>query len=433
MIRFVAFLSIRLLRGKGGTARYLRGAVIGIAISLVPLIVVMEVSTGMIEGITARLLEVGTYHLQLALPPDTTVEKLGKLANAIGLVSGVVAAVPERQGTALIVSSHGASGASVRFVPPDAFARDAGFRSFMSLRAGSADFTRTDSLLASSAMAASLGIKAGDRVTLLTTYGEDMSGLPHLTPLTVVGIYETGYQELDAALVYAPLALADRVLSPRAVRTLIGIKVAEPFGDLTAVSRAVAVAAGGSARVATWREIEFARLGSFATTKALLLLIMALVVVVASVNVSSSVLMILFERRFDLGILKSVGASPRSLALSFLCAGFATGLLGTVLGIAAGLLVAVNINEVMAGLEWMVNQGIGLASLVRSSFDPSAQPLGPFTLFNSAYYLKIIPIRINPREVIAAAIAALALSAAASYFPAARAARTRPLEVLRKV
>jgi lipoprotein-releasing system permease protein len=433
MMRFVAFLSFRVLRGKGGTARYLRGAVIGIAISLVPLIVVMEVSTGMIEGITARLLEVGTYHLQLALPPDTTIERLGKLADSIGSLSGVVAAVPERQGTALLVSSHGAAGVSVRFVPPDAFQRDAGFRSFVTVRDGASDLTRIDSLLASSAMAASLGIKAGDRVTLLTTYGENMSGLPRLTPLTVAGIYETGYQELDATLAYAPLALADRVLSPLTARTMIGIKVADPFGDLSAISRAAAAAAGGSVRVATWREIESARLGSFSTTKALLLLIMALVVVVASVNVSSSVLMILFERRFDLGILKSVGASPRSLALSFLCAGFATGLLGTVLGIAAGLLVAVNINEVMAGLEWIVNQGIALASLARSSFDPSAQPIGSFTLFNSAYYLKQIPIRIDPREVIAAAIAALALSAAASYVPAARAARTRPLEVLRKV
>ncbi len=422
-----------MLRGKGGTARYLRGAVLGIAVSLVPLIVVMEVSTGMIEGITARLLEVGTYHLQLALPPDTTVERLDQLAEAIGAVSGVVAAVPERQGTALLVSSQGAAGVSVRFVPSDVFARDGGFRSFITMRDGNDDLTQTDSILASSATAASLGIKAGDRVTLLTTYGEDMSGLPRLTSLTVRGIYETGYQELDATLVYAPLALADRVLSSRTVRTMIGIKVADPFGDLSTVSQAVADATGGSVRVATWREIEFARLGSFATTKALLLLIMALVVVVASVNVSSSVLMILFERRFDLGILKSVGASPRSLALSFLYAGFATGLLGTVLGIAAGLLVAVNINEVMAGLEWIVNQGIALASLVRTSFNPTAEPLGSFTLFNSAYYLKQIPIRINPGEVIAAAVATLALSAVASYIPAARAARTRPLEVLRKV
>ena len=101
--------------------------------------------------------------------------------------------------------------------------------------------------------------------------------------------------------------------------------------------------------MATWSEIEYVRLASFRTTKALLLFIMALVVAVASVNVSSSVIMIIFERRHDLGILKSVGVGPPSLSLSFLLAGFTTGLMGTALGIAVGLLVAVNINEVIAG------------------------------------------------------------------------------------
>ena len=185
--------------------------------------------------------------------------------------------------------------------------------------------------------------------------------------------------------------------------------------------------------MATWREIEYARLSSFRTTKALLLFIMALIVVVACVNVSSTVLMILFERRHDLGILKSVGAGPRALSLSFLLAGFATGLAGTVAGIAAGLLVAVNINEVIAGIEWTVNRVLDLASLIQSTFSPSAHPFGAFTLFNSAYYLKSIPVRINAVEVVAAAAAALVLSALAAYVPAARAARTRPLEILRRV
>jgi lipoprotein-releasing system permease protein len=249
----------------------------------------------------------------------------------------------------------------------------------------------------------------------------------------VSGIYETGYQELDAALAYAPLALADRILSPRAARAMIGVKVRDPFGSLTAVARGIALAAGGDTRVAHWREIEYARLSSFRTTKALLLFIMALIVVVACVNVSSSVLMILFERRHDLGILKSVGAGPRALALSFLLAGFTTGLVGTVTGIAAGLLVAVNINEVIAGLEWTINRVLGLASIIQTSLTPSAPPFGAFTLFNSAYYLKSIPVRIMPYEVIAAAVAALLLSAFAAYLPAARAARTRPLDILRKV
>ena len=118
-----------------------------------------------------------------------------------------------------------------------------------------------------------------------------------------------------------------------------------------------------------WNEIEYARLASFRTTKALLLFIMALIVIVASVNVSSSVLMIVFERKLDIGILKSVGAAPRphpvvpAHRLSHRAA-------GTAGGIAAGLLVAVNINEVIAGMEWIVNRLPGLASLLRSGFRP---------------------------------------------------------------
>jgi lipoprotein-releasing system permease protein len=431
--RFVFFLGWRMLRGRGGTARYLRGAVLGIALSLVPLVVVMEVSTGMINGITARLLEVGTYHFQIPLPPSTSEEKLAEIAASVGGVPEVVAAIPERQGTALLVSAHGAAGVNIRCVPSDVFAQDPGFRSFVAIKAGSADLTRPNSLLVSSALAASLGIAPGDTVNVLTTYGAGMSGLPRLTPLRTVGIYETGYQDLDKTLAYAPLAVAARVLSPRASRALIGVKVRDPFVDLAPIARDLAAAAGGDIRVATWSEIEYARLASFRTTKALLLFIMALVVAVASVNVSSSVIMIIFERRHDLGILKSVGAGPRSLSLSFLLSGFTTGLLGTALGIVTGLLLAVNINEVIGGLEWIVNRVLALATLARSSFVPSAPALGGFTLFNSAYYLKSIPIKINPGEVIAAAVATLLLSALASYVPATRASRIRPLDILRKV
>ena len=419
-----------MLRGRGGTARYLRGAVVGIALSLVPLIVVMEVSTGMIEGITARLLEVGTYHLQCPLPSDTPPAKLEALADAAAGIDGVAAAVPERQGTAMLISKAGAAGVSIRCVPPDVFSRDPGFRSYVTITSGRPDLG-DGSLLLSSALAATLGVRQGETVSVLTTYSEDLSGPPRLTPLRVSGIYETGYQELDRTLVYASLSVGSRILSPRASRTMIGVKVRAPFGDLGPTETALAALLGG--RVMAWNEIEYARLASFRTTKALLLFIMALVVIVASVNVSSSVLMIVVERKLDLGILKSVGAPPRPLTQSFLLTGFLTGLMGTASGITAGLLVAVNINQVIAGLEWVVNRFLALASLLRSGFDPSAGALGAFTLFNSAYYLKSIPIRISAAEVVAAAVGALLLSGLASWLPAARAARTSPLEILRKV
>jgi len=471
--RFVLFLSRRMLRGRAGSARYLRGAVLGIALSLVPLVVVMEVSTGMIDGITARLLEVGTYHLQVPFPPETPVEVLAAAADAIGRVKDVIAAVPERQGTGMLVAARGAAGVNLRFVAPDVFTRDTGFRSFMTIRSGTTDLSGGsapgaqggnapgaqgrnapgaqgrnapgaqgrnapgaqggDAVLVSAALAATLGVGPGDTVNILTTWGEDLSGPPRLTPVPVAGIYETGYQELDAALAYAPITLADRILSPRSSRAFIGVKVKDPFVDLAPLAREVAAAAGGEARVATWRQIEYARLESFRTTKALLLFIMALVVAVASVNVSSAVMMIIIERRHDLGILKSVGAGPRPLSLSFLLAGFGTGLMGTFAGVAFGLLVSVNINEVIAGMEWVVNRFLMLASFMRTTLVPSEPAFGAFTLFNSAYYLKSIPIRIDPAEIIVAAASTLLLSSLASYLPARRASRIKPLEILRKV
>jgi lipoprotein-releasing system permease protein len=430
--RFVLFFARRMLRGRGGTARYLRGAVAGIALSLVPLIVVMEVSTGMIEGITARLLEVGTYHLQCPVAPDTPPARLEELAVVAARVPGVVAAVPERQGTAMLVSPTGAAGVSLRCVPPDIFSRDPGFRSYVAITAGRGALAGPAVLL-SSALAASLGVGPGQTLSAITTWSGDLGGPPRITPLTVSGVYETGYQELDRTLAYVSLETGARILSPRAARSLVGVKVGDPFGNLAPVQKALAAALGTGQRIATWDQIEYARLASFRTTKALLLFIMALVVVVASVNVSSAVLMIVFERRLDLGILKSVGAPPRPLTRAFLVTGFLTGLLGTVIGIVAGLLVAVNINQVIAGLNGLVNGVLAAVSFLVRGFDPAFTPFGAFTLFNKAYYLSSIPVRIAPAEVAAAATAALLLSGLASWLPAARAARTSPLEVLRKV
>jgi lipoprotein-releasing system permease protein len=430
---FVAFFSLRTLRGKAGTARYLRGSVIGIALSLVPLLLVMEVSTGMIEGITARLLEVGTSHLQVTLPPGASPAGMEKLARTIVEDPDVIAAVPERQGTGLLVSRKSAAGVTIRCVAEDAFIRDTGLRSFAARRAGELSLARADSLLVSAALARTLGIGVGEELSVLTSFAEGMSGPPRVTSVTVTGIFETGYQELDKIMVYAPLSSAPRMLSPRGSRALIGVKVREPFADLEPIIRRLRAVIPADSRLATWRELEYSRLASFQTTRALLLFIMGLVVMVAAVNVSSSVLMIVFERRLDIGILKAVGASPSSLALAFLIAGAATGLLGTALGIALGLLVAVNVNQLISAIQAALNAGVWFASLVRNSFVPSAGALETVTLFNSAYYLQKIPIRIDAIEVVLAAAGTLLLSALASYIPAARAARVRPLEVLKKV
>ena len=184
--------------------------------------------------------------------------------------------------------------------------------------------------------------------------------------------------------------------------------------------------------MSTWRDLERSRLASFETTRWLLVLIMSLVAAVAAANVSSTVLMLVLERRQEIGILLGIGARPAVLTRSFLLAGLAAAAAGTVLGIAAGLLLAVNINGVIAALDRLLNFASGLLDLVRSPFTPGAGSGERLTLFQSAYYLQSIPVRVRALEVTAAAFGTLLVACLAAWLPARRAGRLSPLEVLRR-
>jgi lipoprotein-releasing system permease protein len=429
---FPLALGLRILRGRTGSGRHLRGSVLAIALSLVPLLVVMEVSTGLIEGITARLIEVGTYHIQVFLPSSTGPDELAHYADAAMGTSPVVEVIPERQGTGLLASSGASAGITVRFVPPGLISGSPGMRKYFRIASGTAELGE-GRILVGSAVADRLGAAVGDRLVLLTPFSENGQGPPRLTPVTVGGIFDTGYQELDKLYAYAALPASWSMVSPRASRTLLGVKVKDPFGDVAGAARALRRVLPVEARVYTWRELEYARLRSFQTTKALLLVIMGMIVLVAGVNLSSAVIMIAFERRMEIGILKSVGAGPWPLSMAFLAAGLVTGFLGTAAGLALGLLAAVNINELIAALQWLVNAALAAYSAARAGLAPGTPPVPPFTLFNSAYYLSTIPIRIGWVETGLAAAFSIALSGIASYLPASRAARARPLDVIRKV
>ena len=126
------------------------------------------------------------------------------------------------------------------------------------------------------------------------------------------GIVSAGYRELDALWAFVSLRAGSRIFAPGSSRALIGIKVAQALRrsrahrELAAESRP----SSGDWSVVTWPEAERNVYKSFSTTKALLLLVMALAVAVAAINVSSALVMLVLERRRDIAILKSAGASP---------------------------------------------------------------------------------------------------------------------------
>jgi lipoprotein-releasing system permease protein len=421
---------------RGRVAPQLVGAVLGISLSLIPLVVVLQVADGMIEGITRRYLEVGTYHLQVTLAGRAELAEYLELQSRLRDIEGVTQVVLERQGVGILYTPTGRSAVTVRAVPADLYAVDEGFRRFFTVQAGAFDLETPGAILLGTEVAARLGVSVGAEVKLLTTAGrEGRAGprmLPVLTTMRVQGIFSTGYQELDKLWSYIPLQRGVRILPVDSSRQFLGVKVSEPFRDLEQQVGRIRARLPASAHVYTWYELEKANYKSFQTTKALLVFIMILIVLVASVNISSALVMVVLERLPELAIMKAMGMPPGGLAAGFLFAGLGAGVLGCLIGLGLGLAVAVNINDVFRGVEGLLN---AVAAAVRFLLHPfgGAQGTARLRVFNSEFYLEEIPIRIRPAGVAAVAALTLALSTLAAALPARAAARVHPLEVLRKV
>jgi lipoprotein-releasing system permease protein len=416
---------------RRGGGRYLRGAVLGVALSLVPLVVVLVVADGMIEGITARYIEVGTYHLQAQPLGSPAAEELAAVAEAAAAVPGVEAAFRETQGYGVALLGSRTAGAAIRAIDP-AFLDDPGLRRYLSAKGGEARLDSSNEILLGYYLAKSLGAKVGDAVSLVTErrprLGSNSSPAPKVSVFRVRGIVSAGYRELDALWAFVSLKAGARILDPSSSRSIVGVKVKDPYGDLEGPRRSLQAALPAEWSAATWPEVERNVFKSFSTTRALLLLVMALAVAVAAVNVGSAVVMLALERRRDIAILKSAGASPGFIAAVLSLAGLGTGGIGTVLGLALGTLAAWRINDLIAGAEFAVNLVTRLGAALSAAPDAPAA----IRLLDPAYYLERIPVHIRPLELAMVGALSVALCLLAALIPARRASRQSPLEIFRK-
>ncbi len=437
------FLALRYLFGprKTGSSR-IRSALWGIGLSLVPLVLVLEVSDGMIRGITDRFLETSSYHLQ-AIHVGFEQSNPEDLAVDVRQIPGVRHAWPERQGISLAATDRRRVGVTVRAVDPAMFRRDDGFSGFLETDAGSLTLGDEREVVIGSAVAERLNVEIGDEMRLLTVRGRAGERIiPRVSRFTVRGIVSVGYQELDRLWVFIPYATGTRILPDDSSRDLLGVKIDAPYdlqNPLTAPSGSVETQllrqrlrdeAGGAWRVVSWYELEESRYVSFRTTKNLLGFIMALIVVVAAVNVSSSLVLVVLEKQSEIAILKATGGQPSWVRDAFLYAGFIAGAAGAVGGVLVGALLVRYINQVITALDWIGTAvqrvGIRLVSPFIEG-DPTAVSLLP-----RDFYLETIPISIDPGQLLAVWVFAVVVAVLAAIIPARRAARLKPLDIMRR-
>ncbi len=429
---------------KSNARRSLIGAFLCIAISLIPLVMVLTVSSGMIKGMTSRLIGLSSSHLCAVLHPDIeesqSAEKLKSLATAFSQVDGVENAFPEIQAIGLAAGKKMRTGANVRAVQNDIFSKNPSFSTLFEIVESEGGITQTNQIVLENGknavigkkLAETLGVHAGDSVNLITTRILPSNKIiPKATRFRISAIVSSGYQELDALWFFIPLETGFSILPLRASQTLIGIQTSDPFSfELGKIQAKIENISPSFTRIYKWNEMNASQYENFSSTQIMLLFIMLLIVLVASVNISSALVMLVMERRKEIAILKSLGATPQGITFSFLITGMVTGALGVFAGIPAGLFCAVNFEVI---LKWIENAITFVLRFGKVLCGANPESVAQMHILDPAFYLQNIPLSIPLGQLVIIGTGTLALSLLVSAIPAIKAGREKPVETMRKL
>jgi lipoprotein-releasing system permease protein len=260
-------------------------------------------------------------------------------------------------------------------------------------------------------LAHKLGVKQGDAVVVAVAKGNVTPAgvMPRLRRFKVAGTFRAGMYEIDATLAVVNLTDAARLL--RLGNRVSGLRLAvrDPYQAPVAV-REVASRLGGGLYVEDWTQRNANFFRSIELTKRMMFFILLLVVAVAAFNIVSTLVMAVKDKQPDIAILRTFGARPSSVLAIFTTQGTVIGLLGTLGGVALGVLLALNLESLVHGLE---------------------RVLGVQFMDASVYLMSDLPARVEPGDVALIAGTAFALCCLSTVYPAWRAAMTNPARALR--
>jgi lipoprotein-releasing system permease protein len=390
-------------------------SMLGVAIGVAVLIVVLSVMNGFERELRERILSLTAHATVSAFGAGLADWRaLGQQALAIDGVTGVA---PYVEGDALLIGdaqgeTRGASsGATLRGILPAEEGKVSAVA--QTLRSGALEDLRPDEfgMLLGAQLARSLGVEIGDTVVVAIASGTvTPAGVaPRLRRFTVRGIFESGMYELDASLALVHLDDAARLYRLGERVTGLRLAVTDPMRAPLA-AREVALQLGGGLYVDDWTRNHANFFRSIELTKRMMFFILLMVVAVAAFNIVSTLVMAVKDKQADVAILRTLGAQPGSVLAIFATQGTVIGLIGTLAGIALGVLLATNLESLVHGLERL---------------------LGFQFLDASVYLMSDLPAHVEPRDLLLIGATAFGLCFLSTIYPAWRAARIDPARALR--
>ena len=402
---FEIFVGLRYLGARGQRTTLSLFVWIGIGgvfLGVAALIVVLATMTGFQEGIRDRIISANP-HLLVYRTGGAGLADAGSVAARIGAIAGVRSATPFVHQQALFtVAGGGAHGGLIRGVDLSASAVVEDVRT--QLRSGNlrALADGEPAILLGWELARALGVVPGDPVTVISPQGAltAVGMVPKMRRYTVAGTFELGMHDVDSSFAYLALPAAQE-FAGLAGATGIEVKLADPF-EAKRVGRAVAAALGYPYWIRDWMDLNRSLFAALQLEKLALFVVVTIIVLVAAFAIIGHLVLLVAEKRKEIGILKAIGASSRSITAVFFTVGMTIGLAGTILGSAVGLT-----------LIWAQNT----YKVIRLASD--------------VYQISYLPMKLTLSDALMVLGAALFLSFLATIIPARRAGRLEPVDVLR--
>ncbi len=386
-------------------------SMLGIGLGVATLIIVLSVMNGFQNEVTDHMLK-AIAHVQLMDPDGNAIADWRALARrAQAIDPAVQAAAPYTETQSLIARGDGMRGAVVRGIEPaeEAQLTDLGAELQRDGLLGKLTPGSWNIVLGAQ-LAEALGVSIGDQVTVIAP-GAQVSpagALPRLKSFTVVGLFSVGHYEYDSALALAALddtAKLYRTGGPTGVQ----LRLKDVHAART-VAAHLQLGLGPQVRVQDWTRTNAAWYDAVQVEKTMMFIILTLIVAVAAFNLVSTLVMTVTDKQADIAILRTLGASPRSIMAIFMVQGATSGVAGTVGGVVGGLLIAFNVTGIVAFISHVLQKNF---------------------ISGPVYILDHMPSDPQASDIVPIALFSLLFAFIATVYPSWRASRVRPAEALR--
>ncbi len=405
-----------------------------ITISLIPLVLVQQVTKSMVEEISNRIIETSSGHIMLLMPSSQENTKRIKEAKTIlENFSEIQNIFAEISGGGILRHGTQRSGITIRGVEASFF-EESGFKKYVHIEEGRLAFENEKSILLGKAAAEKISARVGDAILLLTARSNTPSALPKITRFIVSGIVSVGYEELDRAWAFVPFARAKTLFAAIDQNTSLKLKIDDPFSiSNPLIKRAAHTTRKSDAFLSTlkkslanygivfsWYERDIQRYTLFVETKYILSAVMIVAVILAAITLSSTMSMRIIDLQTDIAILKALGSPPKKLEQQIFLYGLTSGIISASLGIAGGIAINAMSNTLISWADAAINA-------VRYIFGKT----DTVHLLNAQYYLTHIPFHIYWWDLLPIALLAIVFSIGASYLPARKIRSIPALKIIR--